>query len=113
MIVGCVGIALLGASGCENPNGNGVQDYGTIVGRLLDDRTGQPLAVSPVYVSVGATTVSQVDTQGGFVISRVPIGKQTVNVNAIGYRPFNVDVRVVKNETSDAGYLRLTPAVGP
>lgn len=99
--------SMLAAAGCGNPNGQGVQDFGTITGRLLDDRTGAPLSVSPIYISVGANVVSQVDNQGGFTIQRVPIGKQTVQVNAIGYQPYSFEVNVVKDQTSDAGYVRL------
>ncbi|MBV8150194.1 MAG: carboxypeptidase-like regulatory domain-containing protein [Candidatus Eremiobacteraeota bacterium] len=89
-----------------------MQDFGSITGRLLDDRTGAPLTVSPIYVSVGATVVSNVDNQGGFVIPRAPVGRQTVTVNAIGYITTSFVVNVVKNETSDAGYVRLKPT-GP
>jgi hypothetical protein len=94
-------------AGCQNPNGGGVQDFGTISGRLLDDRTGAPLSVSPIYISVGPAVVSQIDNQGGFKLSHVPVGKQTVNVNAIGYIPYSFEVNVVKNQDSDAGYVRL------
>ena len=51
--------------------------------------------------------MSQVDNKGGFTIPRVPIGKQTVNISAITYAPMSVDVNVVKDQTSDVGYLRL------
>jgi hypothetical protein len=98
---------LMGA-GCQNPNGGGLQEFGTITGRLLDDRTGTAVAVSPIYISVGANVVSQVDNDGGFTIPHVPIGKQTVNVNAIGYAAYSFEVNVVKDQTSDAGYIRLT-----
>ena len=101
------GVTLLGAGCGENPNGQGLQDFGSITGRLLDDRTGQPVSVSPMTVSVGSTVVSQVDNQGGFVIPRVPVGKQTVTVYAIGYLPQTVDVNVVKDQASDAGYIRM------
>ena len=102
-----LGIVLMGA-GCQNPNGGGVQDFGTITGRLLDARTGAPLSVSGVYISVGATVVSLVDSQGGFTIPHVPIGKQTVTVNAIGYETYSFQVNIVKNQNSDAGYIKLT-----
>ena len=99
-------VTLLG-SGCQNPNGGGLQEFGSITGRLLDDRTGEPLSVSPVYVSVGSVVVSQVDAKGGFTLPKVPIGKQTVNINAITYVPMSFDVNVVKDQTSDIGYIRL------
>lgn len=99
-------VTLLG-SGCQNPNGQGLQEFGSITGRLLDDQTGEPLSVSTIYVSVGSTVVSQVDNKGGFTIPKVPIGKQTVNINAITYIPMSFDVNVVKDQTSDVGYIRL------
>ncbi|MGA3036238.1 MAG: carboxypeptidase-like regulatory domain-containing protein [Vulcanimicrobiaceae bacterium] len=99
-------VTLLGAS-CDNPNGQGLQEFGSISGRLLDDRTGEPLSVSPVYVSVGSTVVSQVDAKGGFTLPKVPVGKQTVNINAITYIPMSFDVNVVKDQTSDVGYIKL------
>lgn len=99
--------ATLLAAGCENPNGGGLQQFGNITGRLIDDSTGAPVAVSPIYISVGATVVSQVDNQGGFTIQHVPIGKQTVTINAITYVPTSFDVNVVKDQTSDVGYVRI------
>ena len=97
---------LLGA-GCSNPNGEGLQDFGNITGRLVDDRTGSAIAVSGIYISVGAVVVSQVDNQGGFTLQHVPIGKQTVTINAITYAQTSFDVNVVKDQTSDVGYIRL------
>ena len=99
--------SILVAAGCSNPNGQGVQEFGTVTGRLLDERTGSPVSVSPIYISVGSNIVSQVDNQGGFTIRRVPVGQQTVQVNAIGYQPYSFVVNVVKDQTSDAGYVRL------
>lgn len=100
-------VTLLGAGCGENPNGQGLQDFGSITGRLIDDRTGQPVSVSPMTVSVGSTVVSQLDNQGGFVLPRVPAGKQTITVYAIGYLPQTLDVNVLKNQASDAGYIRM------
>jgi hypothetical protein len=94
-------------AGCNNPNGEGVQEFGSITGRLIDDRTGEAISVSPIYVSVGSVVVSQVDNKGGFTFLKVPIGKQTVTVNAITYAPMSFDVNVVKDQTSDVGFIRM------
>jgi hypothetical protein len=99
-------VTLLG-SGCQNPNGQGLQEFGSITGRLLDDQTGEPLTVSKVYISVGAVVVSTVDAKGGFTLPKVPIGKQTVSINALTYQTTSFDVNVVKDQTSDVGYIRL------
>lgn len=99
-------VTLLGA-GCENPNGQGLQEFGSITGRLLDDQTGQPITVSQTYVSVGSVVVTSVDAKGGFTLGKVPVGKQTVNINALTYRTMSIDVNVVKDQTSDVGYIRL------
>ena len=100
-------VTLMGAGCGENPNGQGLQEFGSITGRLIDDRTGNPITVSPITISVGSTPVTQVDNQGGFVLNHVPVGRQTVSINAIGYAPLTVDVNVVKGQASDAGYVRL------
>ena len=97
----------MGAGCGENPNGQGLQEFGSITGRLIDDRTGAPVTVSPIYISVGTTVVSQVDNQGGFSIQHIPVGHQTVSVSAIGYATLSFDVNVLKDQASDTGYVRL------
>ena len=102
-----IALLLLCLVGCANPNGQGLQDFGTITGRLIDDKSGAPISVSPIYLTVGGRSFSNVDNQGGFVLNPVPIGQQIVTVTAIGYQTATTTINVLKNETSPAGDVRL------
>jgi len=104
-----VGISL---SACDNPNGQGVADYGTIVGRVVNSQNQQPISIGTV--SVGSTNVLNLSTadQGGFVLRNVPIGTQTLIISAPGYNPHEEQIQVVKDQTSEAGdggIVRLDP----
>ncbi len=115
-------VSLLGLpmalAACSNPNGGGLQEFGTVVGRVVNANTSQP--IPNTIVSVGARTIAP-DGQGGFVLANVPIGMQTLSVQAAGYRPFSVALEVGKYtgpgsetpaSTDTSGLIRLTPAVG-
>lgn len=101
----------LGDSCSSTPNVVGVQDYGTITGRVLDATTNQPIAGA--LVSVGSVDVAQADARGGFVVSRVPVGDQTVEARSPGYTMASADVTITKNTGSDVGYIRLVPLIHP
>ena len=99
-----VSITLLGAKGCDNPNGQGVTDTGTVTGRLIDASTHQPIQQAIVWIGELPPVRIGPAQQGGFVIADVPIGTQTVNVQAIGYQPPPlIQVIVRKGKTSDIG----------
>lgn len=104
-----VGITL---AACENPNGQGVADFGTIIGRVLNSQNQQPISIGTV--SVGSTIVLNLSTsdQGGFVLQRVPIGTQTLVISAPGYNPHQEQIEVQKDLSSqagDGGIVRLDP----
>jgi hypothetical protein len=105
------GLAILGlaliAAGCVNPNAIGVQDSGSVSGRVIDAKTQQPVAKA--YVSINALLTKQTGGDGSFTISGVPIGTQTVTVYANGYATSTVQVVVTKDNNSDAGLISLTP----
>ena len=99
-------------AGCENPNGQGVADFGNIVGRVLNSQNQQPISIGTV--SVGSTIVLNLSTadQGGFVLQNVPIGTQTLIISAPGYTPHQEQIQVQKDQTSqagDGGIVRLDP----
>lgn len=100
-------------SACVNPNAIGVQDTGSIVGRVIDAKTQQPIANAIVNVNslVGGTT----DGGGVFRLSNnVPTGVQQVTVRAVGYATYTSgDIVIRKGETSDAGLIPLQPLNGP
>lgn len=93
-----LGLFALLAACAPNPNGQGVTDTGTIVGRLVDAKTQQP--INSVTVSSGAQAVRlSASENGGFTLV-VPIGTQPVDINAIGYVPAHLNVIVHKNQQS-------------
>ncbi len=71
-------------------------EYGTIVGRIVDARTGEPLGASvnfPENPRLSSLTASA--TTGVFTVERVPAGVVVVEVDAEGYQrqavPINVE----------------------
>jgi hypothetical protein len=96
-----------------NPNPNGVTDTGTINGVVLDSKTGQPLPTATVYV--GTIVHNIVPSDGGqFVLNNVPIGQQTLTVQAIGYATEREVIAVTKGQQSpagDAGTIRMVSSL--
>jgi hypothetical protein len=111
-LLGAVLLLSLGANGggCSNPNAGGVQQFGSIVGRVLDATNNRP--VSGALVSVGSLWTTYSDPQGGFTLSNIPIGNQDVSANAPGYEVNTVRARVRENQTASVGYLRIVPVTG-
>lgn len=82
---------------------------GTIVGRVVDTATRQPL--SGVQVSVenrGALT----QTSGNFVIVGVPTGTQTVRATMIGYGEATQTVNVASGQTVTVNFELTVEALG-
>jgi len=58
----------------------------TIRGRVVDSQTEAPLAGSVVIIKdSGPVLGARTDTEGNFIIERVPVGRQTVEASYIGY----------------------------
>lgn len=107
-----LGFVLLLALGDSCSNGVvGVQDYGSITGRVLDATTNKP--VPNAILSVGSIFTATADTHGAFTMPRIPIGSQSVTARAPGFTTTTVDVRVRKDRTSAAGYIRIVPLAKP
>ena len=97
--VAALGLALA-LAGCANPNLIGVQDYGSVPGRVFDATTNQPIANA--IVSVGSLVTGHTDGTGAFNLVNVPVGTQLVNVTANGYvSPPPISVLVVKDMPVD------------
>jgi hypothetical protein len=111
-VLGLVLMMCLGSNGggCSNPNAIGVQQYGSIVGRVLDATNNRP--VPNVLISVGSVYTASSDPQGAFTLSGIPIGPQDVTANAPGYQPNTVRTHVRENATASVGYLRIMPLTG-
>lgn len=98
------------AGGCSNPNAIGVQDYGSITGRVLDASNNRP--VPNAIVAVGSLITGNVDSEGAFTLSQVPIGLQTVTASAPGYQLATATARVHKGQTTTIYYVRIAPVAG-
>jgi hypothetical protein len=109
LVLGLVVLLTMGDS-CNN-GVVGVQDYGSVTGRVLDAMTNRPIA--DAIVSVGSLFVSTADAQGGFTIPHVPIGQQSVTARMPGFTTTTEVLRIKKDDTAQAGYLRLVPITKP
>ena len=105
IFLGIVSTATL--AGCTNPNFIGVQDYGTIIGNVVDG-SGKPLAGALVS-STGSSSTFRTAGDGSFTLPQVAIGTQTISVSAPGYAPPATQPSVVvpKNGTVAAGNIVL------
>jgi hypothetical protein len=109
-------MALLGTfvacsfAGCTNPSFIGVQDYGYIVGNVLD-QNGKPIA-NAIVTSTGTNVPSRTGADGGFNLQNVATGEQTVTATAAGYQPqaAPLTVIVVKDQGTQAGNIVLQTA---
>ncbi len=95
--------------GCAPANVVGVQDYGTVVGRVLDATTNKP--IPGALVSVGSLYTGRADATGAFTIAGVPVGSQVVIARAPGFTANSATVAITKNVTTSAGYVRLLPSL--
>ena len=111
-VLGFVFLLCLGANGggCSNPNAIGVQQYGTVVGRVLDATNNRP--VGNALVSVGSIYTAYSDPSGAFSIPNIPIGPQEVTASAPGYERNSVRARVREKQVASVGYLRIMPLTG-
>ena len=103
-------VVLAHSGGCNNPNAGGVQDFGTIVGRVLDATNNRP--IPNALVAVGALYTGYANPDGAFTLSGIPIGRQGLTASAPGYASTSVTVAVHKDQTTQAYYVRLVPLTG-
>ncbi len=89
----------------------GVQDYGSVTGRVLDATTNRP--VPNAIISVGSLYTATADAGGAFTMGGIPIGNQTVTARMPGFTTDSLPVRVHKNQTAQIGYLRLVALTKP
>ena len=113
-ILAFAALLILGAAGasggCDNPRGAlGIEDSGTVVGRVIDAKTNAP--VNGATVAIGSTLTVATDAQGAFTIGKVPAGPQPITVSAAGYQTVNLTAKVVKDQTTTLDYVKLTPVL--
>lgn len=73
-------------------------EVGTIMGRVLDAETGEPLVGATVWL-VGTRIGAATDLEGRYEISVVPAGQYAVRASYTGYEPVEVDVTAASGET--------------
>ncbi|WP_317997541.1 carboxypeptidase-like regulatory domain-containing protein [Vulcanimicrobium alpinum] len=103
----------MGAKGCENPNGQGVADFGSVTGRVVDAKSLQPIGAFTVAIGGQSRTVSPAQ-KGAFSVDKVPAGTQTLTIYAIGYQTYSLPgVVVQKDQTTvvpqDIGIVSTAP----
>jgi hypothetical protein len=105
-----LGVLAFSLAGCANPNGIGIQDFGYIIGNVVD-QNGKPVQGAFV-TTTGASGAASVTTgaNGGFTLQNVAVGQQMVSVNPPpGYStPSPVTVIVVKGQGVSAGNIVIT-----
>ena len=75
------------------------QETGSIIGKVSDARTGMPLLGANVFIQ-GTTLGAASDSEGDYLIERVPPGNYTLQVRFLGYRRATKEVRIVVGEQS-------------
>ncbi len=91
---------------CANPNFIGVQDFGYIVGNVVDQNS-KPVGGALVSAT-GTTATSRTDQTGAFNLQNVAVGEQTVSIQAAGYSSGSATVIVVKNQGVTVPTISLT-----
>jgi len=109
-VLGMLILFALGDACSPPPNVVGVQDFGRVVGRVLDAMTNRP--ISSALVSVGSLYTIRADANGAFDL-RAVAGDQTVTARAAGYTTVTADTTIPKDGTVSIGYLRMVPLAAP
>lgn len=109
-VLGTLLLFALGDSCSPPPNVVGVQDYGHVVGRVLDAMTNKPIGAA--LVSIGSLYTTRADVYGAFNL-RTIAGDQTVTARAAGYTTATADTTIPKDGTVSIGYIRLVPLTAP
>jgi hypothetical protein len=105
-VLGMLLLFALGDSCSPPPNVVGVQDFGRVVGRVLDAMTNRP--IPNALLSVGSLYTANADVNGAFDL-RAVAGDQTVTARAPGYSTATADATIAKDQTVSIGYIRLVP----
>ncbi len=101
-------IGVLFALKACDPNSIGVQNFGSIVGRVYDAKTLKAIPGKILVSATGCNNPVYANPDGTFLLNQVAEGTQTVTATAPGYTSQSVQVVVAKQERSDAGTIPLT-----
>ncbi len=94
-----LGVALLPLLLALGPAPARAQATGTILGTVVSDSSGEPLAGVEVQVP-GFPLRTLTDANGRFVLAGVPVGERTVHVQRLGYAPETAGPVVVREDRS-------------
>ncbi len=90
---------------------------GKIVGRILDEKSGEPVIGATVLI-VGTSTGAASDVEGNFVITNLTPGSYSIAISAIGYRKkivqkvqVNVDFTTSINEKLSSELIDLDAVI--
>ena len=97
LLLAAIGIAPLAAQ----------QPAGTIRGRVTDSTTQQPIRGAVIFV-LGRSTETRAD--GGYTLTDVPAGTDTLRVSMIGYAPVRQVVTVTAGQTLDLEFVMAAQA---
>jgi outer membrane receptor protein involved in Fe transport len=75
------------------------QATGTIVGRVTDERSGQPLQYAQIFIDSNRDRVARSDQDGRYRLTEVPAGTHTLSVRIVGYAAKTVPVTVTAGQT--------------
>jgi hypothetical protein len=105
-------VALLAACG-PNPNGEGVAEFGSVSGRVVDaNNPSQPISQFTVTIAGQSVNVSPA-ANGAYSISNVPIGTQSLTIFSIGYPTYEQDGVIVQtNQTTQIPDIGLVSKTG-
>ncbi len=101
-------IGVLFALKACDPNSIGVQNFGSIVGRVYDAKTMKPILGKILISATGCNNPVYANPDGTFLLTQVAEGTQTVTATAPGYTTQSVEVVVTKEQRSDAGAVPMT-----
>lgn len=93
------------------PAGLRAQQTGTVQGTVTDQVTKQPLSGVQVFI-MGTTLGALTDQDGGFLLSDVPAGAQTVRAERIGYGETERQVEVPAGGTATVQLQLSESAIG-
>jgi carboxypeptidase family protein len=96
-----LGLFALLAACSPNPNGQGVTDFNSVQGRVVEAKNPSQ-AIQQFTVTVGGQSVSvSPAAQGAFKVDRVPTGTQNLTIYAVGYQTVTIPVVVVKDQPTN------------
>ena len=83
--------------------------FGAVTGKVYDASNGEPLPGATVRVAgTGLGSVTALD--GVFFIAKVPVGKQTITVNYIGFDETRSEIEVIEYDMAVANFEMMVSA---